>query len=137
MFYKTMYNLFSDFDGRGIPAPRFIEQQMLEVLMRDPVLRAEAEVRRAQLEVARDKDNEWVECVDTTTRGLFYYSFQRYKLSYSRPNSKNIVSCSRSLAFQAVLRIQSAYRMKEAKKLVQEKRQKQKRLPKFQTRNFF
>ncbi|KAF0682529.1 Aste57867_25327 [Aphanomyces stellatus] len=126
-----------DFDGDKVVVPRTIESQMLELLMEDPVLRADVEVRRVQLDMDKDKDNEWVECMDATSGERFYYSFQRVKVAFTRPQSKNIISAENSVAFQCVLRIQAAYRMRQAKMFVREKRQKTRKLPRFTSRNFF
>ncbi|OQR95548.1 hypothetical protein THRCLA_07776 [Thraustotheca clavata] len=126
-----------DFDGARVLVPRFMELQMLDVLMGDANLRAEVEVRRHLLEMARDKDNAWVECYDYITKARYYYSLQRLKLSYSRPNSRNIIKAETSPAYRSVIRIQSAYRRRQAQELVNEKRAKCKQMPRFQTRHFF
>ncbi|OQR96512.1 hypothetical protein ACHHYP_15481 [Achlya hypogyna] len=125
------------FDGARIAVPRFMELQMLELLLSDAKLREEVEVRRHAIEMARDKDNAWVECVDATTKARYYYSFQRLKLTYSRPNSRNIVKAESSPAYRSVVRIQAAYRRREAQQLVGEKRVKARHMPRFQSRHFF
>ncbi|ETW00673.1 hypothetical protein, variant [Aphanomyces invadans] len=126
-----------DFDGANIVVPRTIEALMMEMLMGDPILRADVEARRVQMDIDLDKDNEWIECVDATTSSRFYYSFQRFKLAYMRPASKNIVAADKSVAFRCVLRIQSAYRRRQAMQFVNQKRQKTRKLPRFTSRNFF
>ncbi|RHZ28180.1 hypothetical protein DYB37_007348 [Aphanomyces astaci] len=126
-----------EFDGANVVVPRTIEACMMEMLMGDPVLRADVEARRAQMDIDQDKDNEWVECVDATTGTRFYYSFQRVKLAYTRPASKNIVIADKSVAYRCVLRIQAAYRRRQAMQFVNQKRQKTRKLPRFTSRNFF
>ncbi|KAH9084421.1 hypothetical protein LEN26_020813 [Aphanomyces euteiches] len=126
-----------DFDGENVVVPRTIEAQMIEHLVADPILRAEVEIRRVQIEVEKDKDYEWVECHDATTGERFYYSFQRYKLAFTRPASKNIIPAEKSAAYRCVLRLQAAYRMSLAKRVVHQKRQKTRKLPRFSSRNFF
>ncbi|KDO23498.1 hypothetical protein SPRG_11421 [Saprolegnia parasitica CBS 223.65] len=125
-----------NFDGARVVVPRFMELQMLEVLLSDAKLRADVEVRRVALELARDKDNAWVECVDLPTKARYYYSFQRCKITFTRPNSRNILKAESSPAYRSVVRIQSAYRRRQALALVREKRAKRQHMPRFASRHF-
>ena len=113
----------TDFDGHHIAIPRTIQLLMEEYIMNDPALRSEMEDMRMHLE--RDtalKEDNWVECQDFVTKQCFYYNFTKFKISFSRP--KHFVIAKNSPAYQAVLSIQSAYRMKKAKKFVFDKKQR-------------
>lgn len=115
-----------DYDGKEAIVTRAIEGLIYDALMSNATVRAEMEKRR---EKKTNDETEWVQGYDDMTQRHYYYNFETFTLSFTPP--KAFLYANKSVAWQSVILIQAAYRRKQARKLMQKRRELQKALPSF------
>jgi hypothetical protein len=122
-----------DFDGFNVTAiPEVVSELINDALINDPATRLELE-RRGH-EKIRDTllaEDEWVQCINARTQQPYYYSFRHHRVSDVPPASGVFLRASESVAFKAVVRLQTAYRRRRLQLKLQIKRTKRASLPVF------
>lgn len=122
-----------DFDGYNVTTtPLAVQELIKECLSRDHATRLELE--RREHKHIHDKliaEDEWIECINSRTNERYYYSFKHFRVSENPPSSGVAIPSNESIAFQAVLKLQSAYRRRRLKKNLQVKHAKRASLPTF------
>ncbi|KAG7398687.1 hypothetical protein PHYBOEH_010637 [Phytophthora boehmeriae] len=141
-FYNRLYqsitlNRPDDFDGAHIPPkkiPIVVQELIAEVLQSDVALRLELERRSKQrIHTQLLEQDQWVECLDAHTMTKYYYSVRHYKMSPTPPDHGVFESYRDSVAYNAVLRLQAAYRRRRLLQKTQTRKAKRGTLPSFST----
>ncbi|RLN45262.1 hypothetical protein BBJ29_003977 [Phytophthora kernoviae] len=118
-FYNRLYQSVTldrpdDFDGAHIPPkkiPIIVQELIAEILQSDVTLRLELERRSKQrIHTQLLEQDQWVECLDGHTMTKYYYSVKHYQMSPNPPDHGVFESYRDSVAYNAVLRLQAAYR---------------------------
>lgn len=122
-----------DFDGANVTCiPGVIQELIQDALHSDVATRLEMEKRSRQR--AREKllaEDEWIECFDADRQENFYYSLKHYRIMHTPPANDAFISQTESVAFAAVLRLQTAYRRRRLERKLKMKRTKRSSLPVF------
>ncbi|GLD92545.1 hypothetical protein PINS_up001104 [Pythium insidiosum] len=122
-----------DFDGDAVTSiPNVIRELVTELLASDHATRLELERRGHQRVRERLLDEEqWVQCIDVQTQQEYYYSVKHFRVSHVPPPNGVFVPHSESVAYRAVLRLQTAYRRRRLQHKLQAKKVKRSSLPVF------
>ncbi|KAJ0400650.1 hypothetical protein ATCC90586_010581 [Pythium insidiosum] len=125
----------ADFDGDAVTSiPNVIRQLVNEALENDHATRLELERRGHQRIRERLLDEEqWVQCIDVHTQQEYYYSVRHFRISEVPPANGVFIPHTESVAYRAVLRLQTAYRRRRLQQRLQVKKVKRASLPVFST----